>query len=231
VFVDYFGSHQFDLNICFLHTAYQSWDTHQLQAWLQEHNIAIPSAPSHSQLQDIVKNNWATVQQYGSDQYHAAQHSFQNVKDSVFDTWDESTLRQFLLDRGVVDPSGPREQLVQLAKEKYNDYEHAMSFYSSQMSTGIYGSPSHQMTKSISSVVAQATHDASRKLDDTKDYIYSTWDDDRLRSYLEGKGTLKAHQQASREDMLSLMRDYYTKAIDPVWESWSDSYMVRSSVK
>ncbi|KAI0270632.1 hypothetical protein BC834DRAFT_862331 [Gloeopeniophorella convolvens] len=206
--------------------AYQQWDTQQLTTWLKEHNVPVPSdAPSQAQLQDLVKENWAAAQAYGADQYHAAQHSFQGLKDSAFETWDESTLRQFLLDQGVIEPKGPREQLVQLAKSRYRDYQSAASSLSYAASTGVYGSPAHQATQSLSSAVAQATADVSRKVDDSKDYVWSTWDDNRLRTFLEEKGIIKTKQQASRDEMIKLAKTYYSKATSSVYETWSDSYI------
>ncbi|KAA1478192.1 hypothetical protein DENSPDRAFT_845383 [Dentipellis sp. KUC8613] len=204
---------------------YQGWDTQQLSQWLEQHNIPVPSAPSQKELQDLVKSNWNAAQQYGSDSYNSAQHTFQNVKESAFESWDESTLRQFLLDQGVVAPSGPREKLVQLAKQHYREYASSLSSLSYHASTGIYGSPAYQATQSISSAIAAATNEVSRQLDDSKDYVYSTWDDNKLRSWLEQQGVLKSKQQATRDDMLRLMRENYAKTTQPVWDSWSDSYL------
>jgi len=125
-----------------------------------------------------------------------------------------------------VAPKGPREQLVLLAKSKYADYTNAASSYSAQASTAVYGDSTHQMTKSASSVVAQATREAARQLDDTKDYIYSTWEDNRLRSFLVEKGVLaKDAADKKRADLLALMRDTYARVTTPVWEAWSESYM------
>ncbi|THH16226.1 hypothetical protein EW146_g4375 [Bondarzewia mesenterica] len=206
--------------------AYQTWDTAQLTTWLKEHNIPVPSgASTQQQLLDAVKSNWAAAQQYRADQYYAAQQSFQNLKDSAFDTWDESTLRQFLLDHGVVAPSGPREELVQLAKQKYREYQRTASSLSYQASTGIFGWPSYHASQSISSVIAQATAEVGRKLDESKDYVYSTWDENQLRSFLEERGLLKTRQQASRPEMLQMVHGYYVKVADPVYEAWSDSYI------
>lgn len=207
--------------------AYQSWDTKQLTSWLKEHNVQVPKGTtSQKDLQELVKSNWASTQAFTAEQYAGAQKAFQNLKDSAFDTWDESTLRQFLVEQGVVNPSGPREQLVLLAKQRYKDYQSAASSLSSQASTGIYGSPAHQATQSISSAIAAATNTISRQLDDSKDYVYSTWDDNRLRTYLEEKGVLKTKQEATRDEMLKMMKDSYAKVANPIWDSWSDSYLV-----
>ena len=132
-----------------------------------------------------MKANWDAAYSWTADQYTKAQVAFSNLKADTFDTWDESRLREFLLEQGVVNPSGPREQLALLAKQKWHQYSSAASAYSktasasmssasSQASTAIYGNQFDQATKSASSIVAQATQNAGRQMDDTKDYVYST---------------------------------------------------------
>ena len=138
----------------------------------------------------------AQASAWSAEQYYKAQQVFQGLKADAFDAWDESRLREFLLDQGVVEPKGTREQLALLAKQKYHAYTDAASSYSSSAtslagdasrgatslaskasasaSTAVYGDSKSQASKSISSTFAQATNDISRKLDDSKDYIYST---------------------------------------------------------
>lgn len=131
-----------------------------------------------------------------AEQYAKAQQVFSGLKADAFDTWDESRLREFLLEQGVVEPKGTREQLSLLAKQKYRSYTDAASTYSASASslasgasasvtslasqasagasTAIYGDSKYQASKSISSTYAQATNDISRKLQDSQDYVYST---------------------------------------------------------
>ncbi|KAJ7270720.1 hypothetical protein B0H12DRAFT_1008729 [Mycena haematopus] len=205
---------------------YNDWSSTELKKWLKDHNIDVPATYSQDQLKDLVKSNWDYATAWTSDQYASAQKSFADLREASFDAWDESRLREFLLEQGVVSPSGPREQLVLLAKSRYAAYTNAASTLSAQASTAVYGDSTHQMTKSVSSVVAQATREAARQLDDTKDYIYSTWEDSRLRSYLVEKGTAaKDVADKKRGELLALMRDVYARVATPVWEAWSDSYM------
>ena len=59
--------------------------------------------------------------------------------------------------------------------------------------------------------------------------IYSflyRWDDNHLRSYLEEKGIIKTKQQATRDELLAKMRETYAQAANPIWQAWSDSYIV-----
>ncbi|KAF8192653.1 hypothetical protein K438DRAFT_1674869 [Mycena galopus ATCC 62051] len=205
---------------------YNEWSSAELKKWLKDHNINVPETYSQAQLKDLVQHNWNDASAWTSEQYASAQKSFADLRESTFDAWDESRLREFLLEQGVVSPSGPREQLVLLAKSKYAAYTNAASSFSAQASTAVYGDSTHQMTKSISSYAAQATREAARQLDDSKDYVYSTWEDNRLRTYLVEKGTLaKDVADKKRSDLLALMRDVYARVTTPVYEAWSDSYM------
>ncbi|KAJ7146117.1 hypothetical protein C8R44DRAFT_590354, partial [Mycena epipterygia] len=205
---------------------YSEWSTAELKKWLTEHNINVPETYSQEQLKDLVQSNWNLASAWTYDQYASAQKSFADLREASFDAWDESRLRDFLLEQGVVAPKGPREQLVLLAKSKYADYTKAASSFSAQASTAVYGDTTHQMTKSASSVVAQATREVSRQLNDATDYVYSTWDDNKLRSYLvEKKVIAQDAANKKRAELLALMRDAYAQVTTPVWEAWSDSYM------
>ncbi|KAH9476956.1 Stress response protein ish1 [Psilocybe cubensis] len=217
--------------------AYSSWNSNELRAWLEVHNVPLPShTPSHSELRDLVAENWNTASAWSYDQYASAQKSFSDLRENAFETWDDSRLREFLLRHGVVSAKGPREHLVLLAKQKYLAYNKAASSFASQAgasaSTAVYGDTPHQMSKSISSVASQATaaaaqasHEVARQLDNTKDYIYSSWSDNELRTWLEKKGVIKTKSQLRREELLQKMHDAYASVADPVWEAWSDSYM------
>ncbi|KAK7055434.1 hypothetical protein R3P38DRAFT_2847037 [Favolaschia claudopus] len=205
---------------------YNDWSSTELKKWLKDHNINAPDAYSQQQLKDLVQSNWNLASAWTYDQYASAQKSYADLRDTAFETWDESRLREFLLEQGVVSPSGPREQLVLLAKNQYAAYTAAASSFSARASTAVYGDSTHQMTKSVSSAIAQATREAARQLDDSKDYVYSTWEDNRLRSYLTDKGTAaKDLADKKRVDLLVLMRDVYARVTTPIWEAWSESYM------
>ncbi|KAF5376089.1 hypothetical protein D9615_007739 [Tricholomella constricta] len=206
---------------------YTTWSVSELKSWLQAHNIDVPSkSPSQTELKALVEENWNSVSAWTYDQYASAQKSFADIRDASFDKWDESRLREFLLTQGIVAPKGPKEQLVHLAKSQYRAYTNAASTFSARASTAISGDSFHQATQSMSSLASQATDSAARALDDTKDYVYSTWDDNRIRSYLESKGVqVKDEAKQSRNHLLALMRDTYAKVTDPIYDAWSDSYL------
>lgn len=144
---------------------YSSWDEAQLKAWLQAHNIQPPETYSTPQLQDLVKSNWDTAYAWTADQYAKAQKAFVDVKDDTFASWDESRLREFLLDQGVVEPKGTREQLVVLARQKYRAYTSYASSVSASLSTrastAVYGDRTQQASKSATSAYTVASDSAS----------------------------------------------------------------------
>ena len=222
---------------------YAKWTHAELRTWLEHHSINVPPSFDTPHLYDLVDANWHNPpspvtayaeagRQWSLDQYSRAQRAFQHLKDDSFDTWDESRLRTFLLEQGVVAPSGPREQLVLLAKDKYRAYTDAAALYSvlvSASASSAYASATdaaHSASQCISSVVAHETREVARAFDDTKDYVYSTWDDNRLRNWLEEHGVVEAKSANTKDELTRLANHYYRKVTSDVWESWSDSYIV-----
>ncbi|KAI0659570.1 hypothetical protein C8Q70DRAFT_1053922 [Cubamyces menziesii] len=230
---------------------YTTWSAQELQNWLDAHNVPYPSnTPSQADLQAAVKAHWDSASQWTSEQYNKAQVAFANLKTDAFDTWDESRLREFLLEQGVVNPSGTREQLALLAKQKWRQYSSAASAYSktasrtassvasqasksasalassasAQASTAVYGDSLHQASKSASSIAALATDNAAIALEDTKDYVYSTWDDNRIRSYLQEHGIVEP-PATPRNKLLAKMKETYAATVTPIYKAWSDSYI------
>jgi Putative nuclear envelope organisation protein len=200
---------------------YTNWDSKQLQQWLADHDIKVPKSYSQDQLQQLVKANWHSSRAWTQDQYTRAQQSFQNIRDSTFDAWDESRLREWLLGQGIVAPSGPREQLLLLAKQRYKSYTDAASSFTNSVTSVM-----SDTSQTAEHYVTMATDEVGRKLEDTKDYVYSSWDESQLKDWLVSKGAIKSDQQKSRDEMLKLMHKYYAKVADPTWSAWSDSYMV-----
>jgi hypothetical protein len=218
--------------------AFSSWSPEQLTEWLNEHQISVPKRAkgSASDLQDLVAENWYSASAWTEDQYKNAQRTFSNLQDTSFETWDESRLREFLLRQGVVAPKGPKEQLALLAKSQFKGYEAAVKSFTDHAST-TFGSVSTEASRTAegyasraSAAISQVETDVTRAIDRSKDYIFSTWDDNRLRSYLESKGLIKTKGEKKRDELLTVAEDYYNQVSSPVWEAWSDSYMVRISI-
>ncbi|KAF6749541.1 hypothetical protein DFP72DRAFT_538670 [Ephemerocybe angulata] len=209
---------------------YTTWSATQLRDWLDTHAVTIPKrTPTEAELCDLVADNWNSASSWTYDQYASAQQSFQDLRDSSFDAWDESRLREWLLKQGVVSPKGPKEKLVLMAKEKYRQYQQAASSFSSQASatasTMVHGDSLHQASKSASSLVAKATEPVVIVFDETKDYVYSTWDEAQMKKWLQDKGLLKTKEQKKKDELLQMMHDAWGRVVTPIWSAWSDSYL------
>lgn len=61
---------------------------------------------------------------------------------------------------------------------------------------------------------------------ETKDYVYSTWNEGQLRKYLESKGIVNTPAQAKRDELYAQVKKHYNDAAENVYETWSDSYLV-----
>lgn len=114
----------------------------------------MPHGTSKSQLQSLVDANWEAYKPWSQSAYESAQKAWQSVggsaydttgqlKDTAFDSWSDSKLRDFLLEQGIVEPKGPRESLVVAAKKQYNSYTKAAASFSARASaaasTAVYG--------------------------------------------------------------------------------------------
>jgi hypothetical protein len=107
----------------------------------------------------------------------------------------------------------------------------------SAASTAIYGHPTDQASASVSSAYVQASSGyqafssqaayhsakAAKKLDDTKDYVFSTWDDNQLRTWLEEHDVISTPAPTGRSALLNNVRVAYLKATGPIYNAWSNS--------
>lgn len=123
----------------------------------------------------------------------------------------------------------------------------AASSASAAASTAVYGDKKYQASKSASSVASQASKSASsfsseasktatsayyqasdsvvRAAQDSKDYVYDTWNDNEMRTWLEEHGYIRTKSQVKRDELIAKMNQYYAAATTPVYNAWSDSYI------
>lgn len=179
--------------------------------WLSDHGVPLPPKPKHQQLVDTVKAHYASASTYvsGGSTFSSAQKVFQQNSDKAFASWDESQLREFLLEQGVVSPSSKREELVVQAKKYYADGASLSppSFFLLNLAQALElmsvltaGSAARAAASSASSAAAAATGGPTSSLS-------SAW-------YTATDAPYVAY------DYLS---DTYDDARDYVWSAWSDN--------
>jgi hypothetical protein len=186
---------------------------------------------TRDQLLADVQANWDSARTYVAKQTGAAQKTFgtnKGVADSVVDSWTDSQLRAYLLEQGVISPSSKREELVVLAKQRYNDAGNIAS-QASKSVTSAYSAATHAASETISSAwyaatdaPVQAYDYTAAKLNDASDYVYSTWTDNQLKDYLVEKGVIKSNSKAKRDELLTQMNSAYSSAATNVYDTWSD---------
>lgn len=209
-----------------------SWDDADLRAWLEDHGLKPKPKSTREELLASVQANWDSARSYVAQQTQGAQKTFntgnKGVSDSVVDSWTDSQLRAFLLEKGVVSPSSKREELTVLAKQYYNDAGNVASQASASASSA-YGSATQVASESLSSAwyaatdaPAQAYDYTAGKLNEASDYVYSTWTDNQLRDYLVEQGVIKSNSQAKRDELLSQASKTYNDAATNVYDTWSD---------
>jgi hypothetical protein len=141
------------------------------------------------------------------------------VSDAVIDGWKETQLRQYLLENGIISPASTQEQLVLMAKNK-----------ASQLSSAVRKptpAASHVSTaaNSAASYASGVASYMARRLDDAQDYVFSSWPDEDLTSWLKAHNALPDPPPSSRGGLLDHVRDAYSKITSPAYSAWSNSYL------
>ena len=76
---------------------------------------------------------------------------------------------------------------------------------------------------SVSAQAAYASAKVAKKLDESKDYVFSSWDDNQLRTWLEQNNVISTPAPTGRAALLSNVKAAYGKATSPIYEAWSTS--------
>ncbi|KAI5283836.1 hypothetical protein KEM54_001801 [Ascosphaera aggregata] len=98
------------------------WQEIELRRWLADHDIPHPPDLSQEELEQLVRDNWQQkIAAPASRAKDYAVDSLGDAKQWVFDTWDETTIKQFLDSHGITESSpSDRNSLLQTAKDNYD---------------------------------------------------------------------------------------------------------------
>jgi len=213
-------------------TAYHNWEDSDLHDWLVEHGLAPKPKSTRDELVDQVRGAWGTANSYVGAQATNAQAAFAKQtarppSSAIVDAWTDSELREFLLKNGIVAPSSKAEELRILAKQQLEKTPgYASQASASASSLGAQATAALGEAYYASADAPRLAYDyLSNAFDETKDYVYSSWSDSDLRSYLESKGVVKTPVEAKRDDLVSQVKGLYNDAADNVYDTWSDTYL------
>jgi len=101
-------------------TAYNKWHETELERWLSDHDVPYPTPADRKDLENLVKENWqAKVVDPVAATGDKANEHYGSVKDWIFDSWSESSLKSFLDHHGIPAPQ-PRTRDSLLATVRHN---------------------------------------------------------------------------------------------------------------
>uniref|UniRef100_A0A0D6R640 SAP domain-containing protein n=1 Tax=Araucaria cunninghamii TaxID=56994 RepID=A0A0D6R640_ARACU len=129
--------------------AYNKWHETELERWLSDHDIPYPAASDRKDLESLVEDNW---QAKFVDPVTAAGYQVDNeahsVKDWIFDSWTESSLKKFLDHHNIPSPQPrTRDSLLTTARSNYEAVAKKASQYTSYPGDWLYQSWSESELK------------------------------------------------------------------------------------
>lgn len=177
--------------------------------WLDEHGYPAPQPTTRDKLIAAVRKNSRLVSlklaEVASSASQSAQNAKNTVADSVFDSWSDSRLKEFLDKNSVKVPQGSRRnELLALARRNKAYYtgdtvsESAASAYSYATSAG-------------GQKVSQVTDAASDYAGTAFDKVVESWSDSRLKAYLDSRG-VPVPKNGKRDELLAKVRLHKHKA-------------------
>lgn len=106
----------------FSKAAYNKWHETELERWLSDHSIPYPKAADRKDLENLVKDNWqANVVDPIAATGSKVDDHYGSVKDWIFDSWTESSLKQFLDHHNIKTPNPrTRDSLLTSARQNYD---------------------------------------------------------------------------------------------------------------
>ncbi|KAF2115929.1 hypothetical protein BDV96DRAFT_492204 [Lophiotrema nucula] len=190
---------------------YNKWHETELERWLSDHNIPYPKASDRKELENTVKKNWNS---YAVNPYNS---------------WDTQTLTNYLSTKGYETKKGSKESKDTLVKQVQNYWteteDSANQAYGS-VKDWIFDSwtdsqlkafadkngipvPQPRKRDSLLKAVRENYQSAATKLSETTaypgDWLYSSWSDSDLKSWLDERG-FPAPQPSSRDKLVASVR-------------------------
>lgn len=102
--------------------AYNKWHETELERWLSDHDVPYPTPADRKDLENLVKSNWQQkVVDPLASTGDSANDGYGSVKDWIFDSWTESSLKSFLDHNKIPSPQPrTRDSLLTSARQNYD---------------------------------------------------------------------------------------------------------------
>jgi len=175
---------------------YESWSTSDLKKWLDERGYPVPQPSNREKLVAAVRRNSRLASHKAAKIKDSTK---QTVTDSVFDTWSESRLKEFLDKNNINVPQGSkRNELLALARRN-------KAYYTGDTVGNSAASAYDHATAVGADKFASATDAASSYPAAAFDKAINEWSDTRLKAYLDSRG-VPVPQASKRDELLAKVR-------------------------
>lgn len=177
--------------------------------WLDEHGYPVPQPSNRDKLIASVRRNSRLVSLKLSDSSSSSSRSAKDAKnyvsDTVFNSWSDSKLKEFLDKNNIKVPQGStRNELLALVRRN-------KAHYIGDTISGSAASAYSSATSVCGDKVSQATDGASGCVRSAFDEVIEQWSNTRLKSYLDSRG-VPVPQNGKRDELLAQVRLYKHKA-------------------
>lgn len=170
--------------------------------WLDERGYPVPQPTSRDKLIAAVRRNSRLASIKAAKLKNSAKET---ISDTIFDTWSDSKLKEFLDKNNVNVPQGStKNELLALARRN-------KAYLSGDTAYNSISSATSSAASVIGNKASQATDTANYYGQVAFDKVIEQWSDTRLKAYLDSRG-IPVPQASKRDELLAKVRLHKHKA-------------------
>ncbi|EXJ87821.1 hypothetical protein A1O1_04748 [Capronia coronata CBS 617.96] len=119
---------------------YNKWHETELERWLSDHDVPYPSPADRKDLENLVKDNWqAKVVEPVATAGSKTNEHYGSVKDWIFDSWSDSSLKAFLDYHKIPAPQPrTRDSLLTTVRQNYDTVAKKIGEYAAYPGDWLY---------------------------------------------------------------------------------------------
>ncbi|ERT01433.1 MSC1 protein [Sporothrix schenckii 1099-18] len=192
---------------------YDTWTESDLKNWLDTYGYPAPQPSTRDKLISTVRRNshlaYLQMQDESARLQKAAKDAYENLSDTLLNSWSESELKKFCDKNGISVPQGSKvdeiRALVRKRRAEALDDTVAARFGAATTRAG------NEFAKATDAVSEAARAAFSNSVD--------SWSDSRLKAFLDARGVPVPHKSNS-DQLRALVRKNAHKAASG-WSAWT----------
>ena len=202
---------------------YSTWSESDLKEFLDARGIPSPQPTTRDKLIAHVRRNARLASLNTQNAASAASASYSSgasvasasassaqasLSNALFDSWSDSKLKEFLDKNGIPVPQGSKKnELIALARKNSAKLTGNDASSASASGASAYGAA----TSRAGNEYAKATDDASAKADGAFNDAIDTWNESRLKAFLDSRG-VPVPQGSKKNELVKQVRLHKHKA-------------------